>query len=316
MFSVVISYYKKIKYIERCLDSVMNQSFQNFEVILVDDGSNDNVKELLDQKYPKVKLITKKNEGVSIARNTGIAAASFDYIALLDADDDWHFQYLEFMNAVIREHPDAKIIGTHYSVNRDDIPKGSTTLRYRKLEHYFKIAIVNTLFTSSSSVIRKSFFESNQGFNPALRSGQDVDVWFRTVLSGGGVYFIDNTLMFYCQEDTQGVTKLKLNQTIELKDIFLGNIPKNYYPLYDTIDNEEFKVFISKYIYFNLYRYYYSERFHDLAVEILKSKKHSYFLLDLVYKIPLFVGYKLIRKPKFSLLLRNYMKFVFRRILK
>lgn len=318
MFSVVIPYYKKIKYIERCLDSVLHQTFQEFEIVLVDDGSNDDLKTILaSPKYQeKVRLITQANQGVSIARNNGIKASKHDYIAFLDADDLWHFQYLEFVYKIIVAHPNAKIVGAHYSTDRSKILDEPLVLNYEEIDNYFRRAIKNTLFTSSSSVILKSFFEDHPGFNPSLRSGQDIDVWFRTVLSGGGAYFINNTMMFYSTEDGNQVSKQRQNLSIPFDSILLGNIPKLYYPLYDTTDNEDFKVFISKYIYFNLYEYFYSEKFHEPAKELLKHNKHKFFLLELLYKIPFSLGCKIIQKTIIRHYMRLYLKFVLRYIYK
>ena len=102
MFSVIIPYYNKEKYVERCIASVLNQTFQDFEIILVDDGSTDNGCAIIREKYGnKVTLISQKNQGVSQARNKGISMARFNYIAFLDADDCWHIQFLEKVKEVV-----------------------------------------------------------------------------------------------------------------------------------------------------------------------------------------------------------------------
>ncbi|MCG2611288.1 glycosyltransferase family 2 protein [Flavobacterium sp. SM15] len=313
MFSVVIPYYKKIKFIERCLDSVLSQTFKEFEIILVDDGSNDDLKTILAlPKYQqKISLITQENQGVSVARNKGIEVSKYNYIAFLDADDSWHSQYLEYVNRVISANSDVKIVGAHYTTDKSRLNQ-QNELKYSKLENYFKVAIKNTMFATSATVISKRFFTENQGFNPLLRSGQDVDVFFRTILSGGGVFFINNSLMLYSTEDENQLTRLKQSLAIPLHSIFLGNIPKLYYPLYDKIDNQDFKVFISKYIYFNLYKYYYSEQFHASAKEMIKNNRHKFFFLGLVYKMPFFIGSRIIKKPTLSRYIRLYLKFVLR----
>lgn len=317
MFSIVIPYYKKSLYIKKCLDAVMAQTYQDFEVILVDDGSKDTIKEIIEKDYKdKVKLITKENEGVSKTRNRGVYEAKYDYIAFLDADDEWHPEYLAFSKKVVEKHPDFCIVGSHYTTDKNKLDKIGTQLKYKKIDDYFKIAIINTLFTSSSSIVKKSYFEHNDGFDPHLRSGQDTDLWFRIILNGGGVYFIENTLMFYSQEDTQGVTKLKQNLTIPLEDILLGNIQKKFYPLCDKMKNDSFNFFLSKLIYFHLYKYYFTKKFQKQAKEILNNNKHYYFLLHLIYYLPFPIGKILIENPKSSKLIRNYMKFIFRYVYK
>lgn len=90
MFSIIIPLYNKEKFIKRALDSILNQSFQEFEIIVVNDGSKDNseekVKEVSD---PRIKIINQVNAGVSAARNRGAEEAQYKYLAFLDADDIW-----------------------------------------------------------------------------------------------------------------------------------------------------------------------------------------------------------------------------------
>ena len=90
MISVVIPLYNKEKYIKRAIESVLNQTFQKFEIIVVNDGSTDKSAEIVQNiKDPRIRLINQKNAGVSAARNRGIQEAKYEYIAFLDADDFW-----------------------------------------------------------------------------------------------------------------------------------------------------------------------------------------------------------------------------------
>ncbi len=94
MFSVVIPVFNKSQYIEKCLLSVACQTFQDFEVIIINDGSTDNSIEIIENiislnYFKKVKLINKLNEGVSISRNYAVKHAINDFIAFIDADDWW-----------------------------------------------------------------------------------------------------------------------------------------------------------------------------------------------------------------------------------
>ena len=97
MFSVIIPLYNKSHTIERALKSVLNQTYKNFEAIIVDDGSTDNGIEIVN-KYTsdaRIKILKQKNQGVSIARNEGVKNSLYQYIAFLDADDEWEKDYLE-----------------------------------------------------------------------------------------------------------------------------------------------------------------------------------------------------------------------------
>ena len=155
MFSVVIPLYNKEKFIERCLNSVMGQSFKNFEVIVVDDGSTDKGAELVAKKYPNVKLIRKKNGGVSSARNVGITYATKNYVAFLDADDKWSSIFLNVMNLAILKSPEAVIIGSSYTCKENELASTVDNSQFRLINNYFDIALNNTLYFTSAVVVKK-----------------------------------------------------------------------------------------------------------------------------------------------------------------
>jgi glycosyltransferase involved in cell wall biosynthesis len=106
--TIIIPLYNKRSYIGRALDSVLHQSFQDFEIIVVDDGSTDNGAEVV-KSYddPRIRLIRQENKGVSVARNTGADRATADFIAFLDADDEWMPRQLETVSGLRKKFPDA-----------------------------------------------------------------------------------------------------------------------------------------------------------------------------------------------------------------
>lgn len=89
MVSVIIPVYNRAHYIKECLDSVLSQTYKDYEIIVVDDGSTDNVKEVLLPNMQQIRYIYKENGGAASARNVGIMHAKGDYIAWLDSDDRW-----------------------------------------------------------------------------------------------------------------------------------------------------------------------------------------------------------------------------------
>ena len=93
--SVVIPTFNRISLVERAIDSVLKQSLNPYEIIVVDDGSDDGTSEMINNKYKSIKLIQQQNNGVSAARNNGIKHAKGDWIALLDSDDEWTEKKLE-----------------------------------------------------------------------------------------------------------------------------------------------------------------------------------------------------------------------------
>ena len=117
-FSVIIPLYNKAPYVKKALESVFNQTFKDFEIVIVDDGSSDasfNVaQETIKNSPAEYQLLHQNNSGVSTARNNGVKASYGDYICFLDADDWWAPTYLERMSWLIDAYPEAKIYGTNY----------------------------------------------------------------------------------------------------------------------------------------------------------------------------------------------------------
>lgn len=310
MFSVVIPYYEKYQYLERCLDSVIQQTISDFEILLIDDGSKQPIDKIVNQsKYSKkLKVIRQENKGVSAARNLGIKESIYDYIAFLDADDLWHDQYLETIKWVVDENPDVKIVGSRYTSDLESLKGNDNGIDYIEFNNYFKIAVKNTYFSSSSCVVKKSFFEFNPGFNETLNRGEDIDVWIRAVASGGGAYYISNTLAFYSQEDENQLTKTK--GTIE--NALVGRIVELYGELILQLNNKDFEAFLSKYVYLNLYPYYYRSDCYLKARESLKKIPIKYFLPHLVYILPKSFGKHVITSALLNKILRLYLKLVLR----
>ncbi|WP_373707501.1 glycosyltransferase family 2 protein [Kaistella sp.] len=311
MFSVIIPYYKKRKYIERCIDAVLAQTYQDFEIILVDDGSQDDVAQLIEEKYSgKVHLIQQENHGVSAARNIGIAAATHDYIAFLDADDYWSPFYLTCNAEIINNEIDVKIIGSHYTRNKSELKLTKNSLDYFKFENYFKTAVRNTFFLTSATIVTRNFFEENFGFNSNLKRGEDIDVWLRAVASGGNAFYINNTLVYYSDEDSEQATS-----TIGVvENSLVGTINEYYKSMLGQSENQAFSHFVSKYVYFNLYPYYFNKKHHQKAKDNLNNNRHYYFFLHLPYYLPLSIGEKIMSNKKASRLLRLYLKFFLRKI--
>ncbi|MCP4075124.1 MAG: glycosyltransferase family 2 protein, partial [Gammaproteobacteria bacterium] len=104
--SVIIPSYNRESTLIRALNSVLNQSSKADEIIVIDDGSTDNTANRIRQQFPSVKLIQQTNQGVSAARNTGIKATQFEWIALLDSDDEWLPDKLARIRHAQQKHPD------------------------------------------------------------------------------------------------------------------------------------------------------------------------------------------------------------------
>ncbi len=99
--------YNKDKHISRCIKSILNQTYQKFEVIVVNDGSTDQSLKVVEGfEDTRIRIINQKNQGVSSARNAGILNSKYDNIAFLDADDFWEEKFLDNINFLIEKYPD------------------------------------------------------------------------------------------------------------------------------------------------------------------------------------------------------------------
>ena len=202
-FSVVIPLYNKSKYIARTIKSVLNQTFGNFEVIVVDDGSTDDsaaiVEQMMDQR---MRLINQQNSGVSAARTRGIAAARGECVAFLDADDEWLPMFLELVYEAYLQKPDAEIIYTAYSTSLERI-EPSSSCEVIEIDDYFYSALNGRSMCASAVAIRRSVLERTACFPLGVGRGEDLDLWFRLIWSGKKVYFINKVLSLYYRDASE-----------------------------------------------------------------------------------------------------------------
>lgn len=189
--SVVIPLYNKGPHIARALNSVLAQTFQDFEVIVVDGSTDDGAEVVRGFDDPRIRLIQEDNQGVSAARNQGIAAARAELIAFLDADDEWTPKHLETLLRLRDNYSEAGAYGTarltimedltvRPSSYSDDIPPEPWE---GLLSNYFRDAILGTppLLTSVVAVPKYVLNEMG-GFNTNTWYGEDADLWGRIAL--------------------------------------------------------------------------------------------------------------------------------------
>ena len=204
-FSVIIPLYNKGPYLSKALASVKAQTFRDFELIVVDDGSTDDsfkvAQDVLTEADVKHQLIRQENAGVSTARNNGVMAASGDYICFLDADDWWAPSFLERMDWLIHEYPDAGIYGTNYYVVKNGRQRICVTTAQTGYINYCRTyaeKLQMPLWTGAVSIPRPVLRETG-GFKPHLKLGEDFDLWIRIALSHQ-VAFLDEPLSYYFQD--------------------------------------------------------------------------------------------------------------------
>lgn len=181
MFSVVIPLYNKEQSIQNTIQSVLNQSFQDFEIVIVNDGSTDSSASMVEAFTDlRIRLIHQENQGVSAARNKGIKEAKYEWIAFLDSDDLWKENHLEEIVQMMQIFPNEKVFVSSFEFsdgrNMYTHPRNS---RIFKIENYFKEVLKEHLICTNIIVIHKQCFNEVGYFNEALNRGEDLDLWTR-----------------------------------------------------------------------------------------------------------------------------------------
>lgn len=273
MISVVIPLYNKAQAIRETLDSVLAQTYKDFEIVVVDDGSTDgsaNVAETILQA-PRLsplafRLIRKPNSGVSSARNAGILAAKGEYIAFLDGDDLWHPEYLEVLARLIKDYPDAALYGIGFStIEGDEIPKvvEPSTMRGEVLDVWNNYP---GYWTGSSSSSKARLIEIGL-FDTRMSHGEDIDMWWRLLLTGKGV--VDSRVLAYYRQDAENRA---MNRVIPLEK----HIPFYIDKYADArANNKEFRRFFDREMIYRLYPYLFVKQYHKQAKELAKQLDYS-----------------------------------------
>ena len=204
-FSIVIPVYNKEKFVAKTIESVLEQTFNDYEIIIVNDGSTDQSESKISAfKDTRIQYYSKKNEGVAFARNFGIEKASAEYICFLDADDFWYSNFLETMHRFIAEFPEQKVfasaieietknklIKAHYSI--------PTTSDF-EIVNFFDASQKECVLWTSSVCIQKSVFEKVGTFDTNIKHGEDTELWIRIGLQFP-VVFIRKILARYVYDD-------------------------------------------------------------------------------------------------------------------
>lgn len=206
MFSVIIPLFNKEKYIAKAIESVLIQTFTDFELIIVDDGSLDKSLQVVNKfNDRRLIIINQPNSGVSTARNNGVKAAKYDYLAFLDADDWWHPDFLFEMKKLIGACNDAAIYACSYFYVKNRQNRISKVGLPESFEagyiNYFK-TYANTFtvpFNCSFIIVNRQKFNEVGGFNPKLKFGEDFDLWVRMALKNKVAYL--NKPLAYSNQD-------------------------------------------------------------------------------------------------------------------
>ena len=228
MISIIIPLYNKEASIATALRGVLAQTYQDFEVVVVDDGSTDGGAAVVETfEDPRIRLIRQENAGVSAARNRGIAEARGEHVAFLDADDEWMPEFLVEIAALIAEYPECRARATNYIFNSNGV-KSPTILRKMPftegrgvLTNYFEVASCSHPPMWTSAVcIERTLLQEIGGFPVGIKSGEDLLTWARIAVR------------------TQWAYSLKVMAQYNIEQVFVREKPKRLHDKEDAVGDD------------------------------------------------------------------------------
>lgn len=215
MFSIVIPIFNKEPHLRRSIGSVLHQTYPNFELLLVDDGSTDGglaIAESISDERVRVLKRTTPGPGGYAARNLGIKAAKYDWVAFLDADDEWALDRLDKLVGLIQKFPEAKILSSgwseYFSERKSDLDY--YTQKYQSFPSaYFDIYTLlldKQPICTSVAVIKKQLLVEVRGFDESWNRGADLELWLRLLLTGAKGAWLNEVTAVYYKNATNMVT--------------------------------------------------------------------------------------------------------------
>lgn len=243
MFSIVIPLYNKEFSVENTINSVLNQSFQNFEVLVINDGSTDNSVEVVEGiNDARIRLINQTNQGVSSARNRGIEEAKFEWIAFLDGDDIWLDNHLEEFIQMLNLFPNERFFTTSFKFSDNRyLFKHSRDSRIFKVNDYFTESIKEYLLWTGTALIHKSCFDNVGMFNIDLKIGEDTELWDRVARKYGLVKSTTVTAIYRIEAENRTTLSKDLETT------YVYNVDLN--KINNTKEKLYYKLMISNLLY-------------------------------------------------------------------
>ncbi len=269
-FSIIIPLYNKARYVAKAIDSVLSQTFPDYELVIMDDGSQDdsfNVATQAIEGEGQCHIHRQQNAGVSIARNSAVSLSHGDYLCFLDADDWWDPTFLEHMSGLINDYPEAGIYGTNYTIVNET--KQKTRVAPVAVGDNFKRGYINycevyaknlvmPLWTGAVCVPRRVYDEM-KGFPEGIRLGEDFLLWIRVAMKYK-VAFLNKPQSFYNQDSEsqwRAVTHLQEPTAHMLWNLgFLEQEEKSNSGLKQLLDNLRVR---------GLFPYYLSDQYRESA---------------------------------------------------
>ena len=237
--SIIVPCYNQAQFISQCLDSILAQTYTDWECIVIDDGSSDNsfnVAKEYCRKDSRFKCIHQENQGPSVARNNGILQSKGEFILPLDADDKIAETYLEKALSVFETQPNVKLV--YCKADKFGIENREWILPEYKYEN---LLWENMIFCSA--LYRRRDYDKTNGYNPNMKNGlEDWDFWLSLLQPADRVYRIEEVLFHYRVNESSRSTQVSHNINRALLEQIYYNHKEIYAPYLHEIvflKNEE-----------------------------------------------------------------------------
>jgi len=272
LFSIIIPTYNRAHMLQKAIESVLAQTYINWELIIVDDGSKDNTKEVVKSYYDeRIRYIWQKNQERSVARNTGIKNAFGEYICFLDSDDVFLENHLETFYFALEQN-DFKFL---YSLKVNETE--------RKFQSKYELVFCSVIH-SQQVCIHKSLFDLEL-FNPKIRIGEDLELWMRLLAYTNISCTHKQTILVIDHEER--TVNIKNNSCFD-HNLLIKNLAKTYRKqLHRTIRNT-----VISNSYFGIARYYIYQNKRTKAVNNLiisiffkLNHKQTKYKLNMISKL-------------------------------
>lgn len=237
LVSVVIPAYNGERFLRESLESVFAQTFHNYEIICVDDGSTDGSYALLQQYGARVRVIQQANSGQSAARNAGVRQATGAFVAFLDQDDRWYPSKLAQQVAVLNAEPDVVLVHCNYDRMDGDgrvlVAGAALVERTSALTSPLGRLIGEALVFPSAMMVRRDVFQRVGGFDPELRGFEDFDLIARLKQEGGFVLSNESGMAYrlhgggFSRAGGMGVIRSRERFLIRMRALYAGDRAKN-----------------------------------------------------------------------------------------
>lgn len=294
-FSVVIPLYNKQSHVKETIQTVLAQTFQDFEIVVVNDGSkDDSVKIVQSIEDRRIRIIHQENQGVSVARNKGIKESSAEYIAFLDADDIWLPDFLKVIYDLTIQFPNAGMFSTQYEKMDNAGNKTAIKLKYLPskeyvgiIPNYFKSVVLgdNIVWTSALCIPKKVFIENNIWFPVGEKYGEDQHVWARVAMLFDIAYNTKVCALYMIEAENNTIVNI-----LKEKDPHESILSLRAYR--DSIKDEEKLKYFDKYIEKNIINFIILNMERDDKKYALKQflaykmSMKNIFLLSVLFLIP------------------------------